>query len=262
MSAVLLNQSISLVGSGELGLTHHLDAHVYLFSSGDEYALVDSGAGVEMDDLLANIHGVIGRSGTLRYVLLTHCHGDHAGGVARIHSEFPAAVILASEFEARLLAEGSEFELGLTQAKYAGTYPPDYIFRHTPGARAAGHQEIFELGSLCIQALYTPGHTKGSVCYLVQGDYPTLFSGDTVFWGGLIQLMNTPGSEMADYRASAQLLAALDAEALLPGHGLCVLRHARAHLEKMGEYFRRSGPPPMPAKVEKIVPRAAERKAV
>ncbi len=100
------------------------------------------------------------------------------------------------------------------------------------------------------------------MCFLVLGPYQFLFSGDTVFWGGLIQLMNTPGSEMADYRASAQLLAVLDAEALLPGHGLWALRHGQAHLEKLGDYFRRSGPPPMPPKIEKIVPRAAGRNAL
>lgn len=250
-----LNESVFLVGSGELGLTHYLDCHVYLIASQDEYALVDAGAGVETTDLIANIRSAIGNRGALRYLLLTHCHGDHAGGVHSIQLEFPDMQVASSDEESRLLELGTEAELGLTQAKYAGTYPAGFVFHHAAASLVLKDGQDLRLGSLRIRALHTPGHTKGGVTFAVQSPSGLmLFSGDTVFWGGLIQLLNTPGSDIADYRNSAATLTAIDADAMFPGHGLWVLRHARAHLQKLGEYFRRSGVPPMPARIDKIVP--------
>jgi hydroxyacylglutathione hydrolase len=73
-----------------------------------------------------------------------------------------------------------------------------------------------------------------------------------VFWGGLIQLLNTPGSDLNDYRASAQKLAGLGIDCLFPGHGLWALRNGQAHVDRMLYYFKRSAVPPMPAHVEKI----------
>lgn len=253
-TSVRLRESVLLVGSGEAGITHYLDCHVYLLESDGEYALVDAGAGVNSSGLVANIREVIGSRGELRYLFLTHCHGDHAGGVTAVQDEFAGVTVVASPFEANMLERGSEHEIGLTQAKYSGVYPPDFAFHHAAGACGVEHNAELTLGALRVRVLHTPGHTKGSTCFAVEGSGSTaLFSGDTVFWGGLIQLLNTPGSELADYRRSALMLEAIERDALFPGHGLWVLRHASAHLRQMGDYFRRSGPPPMPAKIEKVV---------
>jgi glyoxylase-like metal-dependent hydrolase (beta-lactamase superfamily II) len=81
-----------------------------------------------------------------------------------------------------------------------------------------------------------------------------LFSGDTVFWGGLIQLLNTPGSEISAYRRGVQALEGLGIDCLFPGHGLWALGNGQAHIDKMLYYFKRSAVPPMPAFVEKIKP--------
>jgi glyoxylase-like metal-dependent hydrolase (beta-lactamase superfamily II) len=53
--------------------------------------------------------------------------------------------------------------------------------------------EIIRFGSHALRALHTPGHTPGSMCFALDGDGATLFSGDTLFrrsigrtdlWGG------------------------------------------------------------------------------
>jgi len=247
-----LTEHVYLVGSGKLGLSHDLDCNVYLLASGGEYAVVDTGAGVGAEEIVDNVCAILGDLSKLRYLLLTHCHGDHAGGVSSLKQVSPAKVV-TSPFEHQMLERGSEYEIGLTQAKYAGTYPSDYVFSNAPGDIALNHSEGLLLGTLEITALITPGHTKGSTCFLVTGDGPSmLFSGDTIFWGGLISLLNTPGSEISDYRSGVQALKGLGIECLFPGHGLWTVRNGQAHIDKLLEYFCRSGVPPMPQRIEKV----------
>jgi hydroxyacylglutathione hydrolase len=249
---IRLHENVTLAGSGELGLSHYLDCHVYLLHSGNEYALIDSGSGIEPERLIANLNAATGGLSRIRLLLLTHCHGDHAGGVhaLRAHCDFGVA---SSPWEISMLEQGSDEDLGLVQARFAGTYPPDYKLTHSRGDIALGHGDRLKVGDLEIEAIHTPGHTRGSVCYrITTGSGVLLFSGDTVFWGGLIQLLNTPGSDIGEYRRSVQALAGRDIDCLFPGHGLWALRRAQAHIEKMLYYFRRSAVPPMPQIVEKV----------
>jgi len=73
-----------------------------------------------------------------------------------------------------------------------------------PGVRAAGYRvgiapedahnldghdfdlvdgEVFEVGKLRLRTIFTPGHTPGSTSFLLDGDQPLLFGGDTLFAG-------------------------------------------------------------------------------
>jgi glyoxylase-like metal-dependent hydrolase (beta-lactamase superfamily II) len=79
--------------------------------------------------------------------------------------------------------------------------------------------EVIEVGRLRLLAIHTPGHTEGSICFLVEGS-PVLFSGDTLFPGG-------PGNtkfEGGDFRTIIESIESklftLPAETMiLPGHG-------------------------------------------
>lgn len=244
--SIPLHENVTLVASGELGLSHYLDCHVYLLHSDGQSALIDAGAGVQPEQLIGNLDS------PLDYLLLTHTHGDHAGGVAAILNAWRPRVA-ASEWEMQMLESGSDDDLGLTQARFAGTYPPDFSLTRVRGDKVLRHGDTLRIGSLTVTALLTPGHTRGSLCYFVSTPTGTLlFSGDTVFWGGLIQLLNTPGSEISDYRRGVQVLCGLGVDCLFPGHGLWALGNGQAHIDKMLYYFRRSAVPPMPAFVEKI----------
>jgi hydroxyacylglutathione hydrolase len=250
--SVPLHEHATLVGSGELGLTHYLDCHTYLLHDGDEYALIDAGSGVHAEKLIENLQHALPDGTRLRYLLLTHCHGDHAGGVYAV-KQYCNPRVASSEWETRMLEAGSDDDLGLTQARFAGIYSSDYRFTHAKADRILNHGDELKLGRLTVRTILTPGHTRGSVCYRIATPTDTLlFSGDTVFWGGLIQLLNTPGSEISEYRSGVQALQGLSIDCLFPGHGLWVLRNGQAHIDKMLYYFKRSAVPPMPAFVEKI----------
>ncbi|MBW2975050.1 MBL fold metallo-hydrolase [Candidatus Woesearchaeota archaeon] len=73
-----------------------------------------------------------------------------------------------------------------------------------------------ELGNFRMDVLYTPGHTPGGVCYMLEG---CLFSGDTLFKNG-IGRVDLPGGDMNDLLSSLKRLRDIPSKTkLYPGHG-------------------------------------------
>ena len=94
---------------------------------------------------------------TLKFILTTHHHWDHAGGNVELKSQMPAVQVVG--YDERINAMTLQVDDG----------------------------QVLEMGSLKIKALYTPCHTNGSLCYHVtakQDKSGALFSGDTMFVGG------------------------------------------------------------------------------
>jgi glyoxylase-like metal-dependent hydrolase (beta-lactamase superfamily II) len=79
--------------------------------------------------------------------------------------------------------------------------------------------QVIEVGKLRLNAIVTPGHTEGSVCFTVDGE-PLLFSGDTLFPGGP-GATKFPGGDFATIIQSIESkLFSLPADFhVLPGHG-------------------------------------------
>ena len=93
--------------------------------------------------------------------------------------------------------------------------------------------EVIEVGRLRLQAIHNPGHTPGSISFLIEGS-PLLFSGDTLFPGG-------PGGtkfEGGDFNAiidsiDNKLFTLPPSTIVLPGHGLdTTIGHERPHLQE------------------------------
>jgi glyoxylase-like metal-dependent hydrolase (beta-lactamase superfamily II) len=88
--------------------------------------------------------------------------------------------------------------------------------------RELGHEEVLEVGDLEVIVLHTPGHTDGSLQYLVHGEERAhLFTGDSLFPGG-------PGNTWGDEDRFRALLDGLEREIfgrlpddtwIYPGHG-------------------------------------------
>lgn len=80
--------------------------------------------------------------------------------------------------------------------------------------------EVLSVGRVRIRTIHTPGHTPGSMCFLIE-ESPVLFSGDTLFPGGP---GNTrfPGGNFEQIISSIdrRLFATLADETIaMPGHG-------------------------------------------
>lgn len=92
---------------------------------------------------------------------------------------------------------------------------------------------VIEVGRLRLRTIATPGHTRGSMCFALEGS-PLLFSGDTLFPGG-------PGNTSFEGGDFATIIDSLDQRLftypadtiVLPGHGnWTTIGNERPHLEK------------------------------
>ncbi len=95
---------------------------------------------------------------------------------------------------------------------------------------------VIEVGDLRLRTVATPGHTPGSLCFLLEGT-PLLFSGDTLFPGGPGRT-DLPGGDFGTILASLdERLLPLPADTMvLPGHGAdTTIGTERPHLQEWAE---------------------------
>src|SRR5205814_262266 len=105
-----LAERIHLVGSGSFGfdLTDPYDCHVYLVDGGSELALIDVGAGMGAEQIVANVERGGFDPARITHLLCTHAHGDHAGGAARMRRLLLNASLLLSREGAEVIRAGDE----------------------------------------------------------------------------------------------------------------------------------------------------------
>jgi glyoxylase-like metal-dependent hydrolase (beta-lactamase superfamily II) len=92
---------------------------------------------------------------------------------------------------------------------------------------------VIEVGRLRLRTIHTPGHTPGSMCFLVEGR-PLLFSGDTLFPGGPGNTKNGTGHFPTIVDSIESRLFTLDeGTVVMPGHGLdTTIGTERPHLQE------------------------------
>lgn len=195
------------------------DSNMYLIVGSDSTALIDTGTGFMVDATIKSLKELLGGR-KLDMIILTHRHYDHVGGLRGIIKEF-SPKLYAGPDDAKPLREGdSESTLG---TKFGGSIDPMDVTDFCEGDR-------IDLGGHVLTAIYTPGHTIGSICVLdeVTG---SLFSGDTVFVDGVGNTMHPTGSEKMLIE-SLRKLSDVKFSGLYPGHGPIVTSGGQEYVAK------------------------------
>lgn len=114
------------------------------------------------------VQEIQGAGVSLQAVYCTHHHADHVGGLDELSEEYPGLPVYGHESDQRRIPKMS---CGLTD-----------------GGK-------IRVGNITGQVLHTPGHTTGSLCYLVED---ALFTGDTLFSSGCGRLFEGSPKQMFD----------------------------------------------------------------
>lgn len=195
--------SVYLVGGQDL--TDMRDCCVYLVDGGSELALIDAGLGYSCQSILEQIKALGFDTALLKYVVATHGHIDHTGGLRYFQTR--GAQIVAHEMELDAITKGLAH---LTAASYYGVkYQPvavDIVLK--------GEKQEVKVGNLTLHCLFTPGHTPGGISPYVD------LNGCRVLFG---QDIHGPfnaswGADINKWAASMKKLLNLQADILCEGH--------------------------------------------
>jgi glyoxylase-like metal-dependent hydrolase (beta-lactamase superfamily II) len=222
--------------------------NVYVLRTGREAVLIDFGAGAVLDHL--DELGI----DRVTDVLLTHHHRDQAQGLAR-----------AVEHGANVWVPPVEEELvaGIDERWQTRKVANDYDVRQdrfsllgaVAVAGTVAEYRAGRYGGFDVFTLPTPGHTVGSVTYLVEVDGRRLaFSGDLLYGAGKVWSLAATQWTYSGVEGqvasilSLAFLAEREPDLLLPSHGepiedpQAALTETRARLTELME-LRREGPP-------------------
>jgi glyoxylase-like metal-dependent hydrolase (beta-lactamase superfamily II) len=144
-------------------------------------AFVDTGTFFSVPNLLAALAAQGLEVDAVDYILLTHVHLDHAGGVGRLAAALPRARVLVHPrglshiVDPSILAAATKAVYG--EARFAQEYgevsgvPPERIDAVEDGRR-------IRVGRRTLELIYTPGHALHHLC-IVDRDTAEVFTGDT-----------------------------------------------------------------------------------
>jgi glyoxylase-like metal-dependent hydrolase (beta-lactamase superfamily II) len=146
----------------------------------------------------------IAKATGVRRVLTTHGHWDHIQAVTQMRD--------------------AGIDVGIIPQDAAMLPAYDFVIED---------EEVLSVGELRLRVIHNPGHTAGSISFLLEG-HPLLFTGDTLFPGG-------PGNTQGNQDDFATIIESIDRRLftlapdllVLPGHGLdTTIAEERPHLDE------------------------------
>ncbi|HWQ58380.1 MAG TPA: MBL fold metallo-hydrolase [Clostridia bacterium] len=192
---------------------HWEQTHCYLLLGTRKALLIDTGLGV------LNIEEVVRSITSLPVVVATtHAHWDHIGG-HRFFSE-----IAVHEAEAAWLSGAhpmpfSDVMQGLVRSDCS--FPEEFdpvqyrIYEGGASILLRDHSILDDLGARTIEAIHTPGHSPGHVCFY-EPARRYLYTGDLIYAGCLYAFF--PSTDPVQYRQSVKKIWELPVARLLPAH--------------------------------------------
>ena len=130
--------------------------------------------------------------------------------------------------------------MGMAETKALGDFDANYTFTGCKVELKLKDGDEFDLGNKTLRCVLFQGHSLGSMLFLVDGaEGRYLFSGDTLFSGQQIGLLNKPGSSLDAYRENIKKIRGIGVDALFPGHFHFCLTHAQNILDRIAETLQK-----------------------
>jgi len=166
-----------------------------------EGIVVDPGG--DVDDIINRIEKL---GLTIKYIVLTHGHGDHIAGVKGLKNHTGAKVAIHKD-DAYMVRDGRK-NLSSMMAMGTVEFEPDILL---------DENDVIEFGNIKCEVIHTPGHTPGGITLRI-GD--SLFTGDTLFAGSIGRTDFEGGSfDTIINSIKTKLMVFPDDTKVYPGHG-------------------------------------------
>ena len=230
--------------SGVYMMERLLVANVYLLQSDSGATLIDSGTIIDADRILAQISQAGYDASDICNIVITHMHGDHAGGAPKL-SQYLDSQIMAHREDAPYISRTARIPAFASFKHLVNWLDSNVVLPHPPCKVTRLLEEGDKIDALggC-EIIHTPGHTAGSIC-LYQPDRQILFCGDALFNAnpvtrkpGLSLPLRLVTMDNTQALQTVRKIARLPINALCFGHGEPIKVGVGEKLEKLVSNFK------------------------
>ncbi|MBI5888883.1 MAG: MBL fold metallo-hydrolase [Deltaproteobacteria bacterium] len=181
-----------------------VNCYIYWDEKTKDAFVIDAGEEADLIEHLVRTNGL-----NVLNIIHTHGHFDHVGAGERLRKALKAPIAIHKD-DLPLMAGAHEdaMRFGIKTPKQP---LPDIMLKDGDTLKA---------GSLTLEVLHTPGHTKGGICLYSRSE-GLLFTGDTLF-AGSVGRTDLEGGSFEDLINSirTKILPLNETTLIFPGHGL------------------------------------------
>jgi glyoxylase-like metal-dependent hydrolase (beta-lactamase superfamily II) len=186
----------------------------------DEVTVVDPGPALD-----SHIEAILGASGTIKQIVVTHTHPDHSPGVKLLQEaiDVPAYGLITET----------------TKDQDKTFHPKKFLL----------DGDLLEEEEFTLEVIHTPGHASNHLCYLVKEE-GLIITGDHIMNGSTV-VISPPDGNMKHYIESLEKLKNYDLKSIAPGHGEVmkepqlvaewIIKHRLEREEKVADALRKAG---------------------
>ena len=186
----------------------------------DEVTVVDPGPALD-----SHIEAILGASGTIKQIVVTHTHPDHSPGVKLLQEaiDVPAYGLITET----------------TKDQDKTFHPKKFLL----------DGDLLEEQEFTLEVIHTPGHASNHLCYLVKEE-GLIITGDHIMNGSTV-VISPPDGNMKHYIESLEKLKNYDLKSIAPGHGEVmkepqlvaewIIKHRLEREEKVADALRKAG---------------------